>query len=43
MGGEQSRNERSFCQRVALRELPAVTMNDIVQMLESDFKERKMI
>ena len=41
VGGGQARSGRSFCQRVAVRELPAVTMNDIVRTLESDFKESK--
>ena len=40
-GGGQARSGRSFCQRVAVRELPPVTMNDIVGILESDFKEGK--
>ena len=41
VGGGQARSGRSFCQRVAVRELPAVTMNDIIRILESDFKESK--
>ena len=41
VGGETAKSGRSFCQRVAVRELPAVTMNDIVRILESNFKESK--
>ena len=41
VGGGQARSGRSFCQRVAVRELPAVTMNDIERILESNFKESK--
>ena len=41
VGGGQARSGRSFCQRVAVRELPAVTTNDIIRILESDFKEGK--
>ena len=41
VGGETAKSERSFCQRVAVRGLPAVTMNDIVRILESNFKESK--
>ena len=41
VGGSDVKSGRSFCHRVAVKELPAVTMNDIVQILESDFKEIK--
>ena len=41
VGGSDVKSGRSFCHRVAVKELPAVTMNDIVRILESDFKENK--
>ena len=41
VGGGQARSGRSSCQRVAVRELPAITMNDIVVILETHFKESK--
>ena len=41
VGGSDVKSGRSFCHKVAVKELPAVTMNDIVRILESDFKENK--
>ena len=41
VGGSDVKSGRSFCHRVAVKELPVVTMNNIVRILESDFKENK--
>ena len=43
VGGGQAESVRSFCQRAVVRELhvPAITMNAIVRILKSDFKENK--
>ena len=43
VGGGQAESGRLFCQRSVVRELhvPAITMNGIVRILKSDFKENK--
>ena len=41
VGGSDMNSGRSFCHRVAVSELPVITMNDIVRVLESDFQENK--
>ena len=41
VGGSDVRSGRSLCHKVAVKELPAVTMTDIVRILESDFKGGK--
>ena len=41
MGGGQAKGESLFCQRVAVKELPAITMNGIVRILQPDFKKGK--
>ena len=41
VGGYDVKSGRSSCHKVAVKELPAVTMNDIVGILESDFKENR--
>ena len=43
VGGSDVKSGRSFCHRVAVKELPAVTMNDIVRILESDLRKTKTI
>ena len=43
VGGGQARSGRLSCQRVDVRELPAVTMNDIVRILEHTSRKVKMI
>ena len=35
------RSRRSLCHKVTVREIPAVTMTDVVRVLESDFQEAK--
>ena len=32
---------RSFCHRVAVKEVPVVTMGEVIRVLESDFNEKK--
>ena len=39
VGGSDVRSGRSLCHKVAVREIPAVTLIDIVRVLESDFQE----
>ena len=41
VGGNAIKSGRSSCHKVAVKELPAVTMSDIVGILESDFKENR--
>ena len=41
VGGGNVEGETSFCHKVAVKELPVIQMNDIVRILESDFKETK--
>ncbi|XP_078352316.1 uncharacterized protein LOC144637013 [Oculina patagonica] len=41
VGGNDVKSETSFCHKVAVKELPAVLMSDVVRVLESDFKENK--
>ena len=41
VGGSDVRSGRSLCHKVAVKELPAVTMSDIVRVLESDFHGAK--
>ena len=41
VGGNDMKSGRSSCHKVAVKELPAVTMSDIVGILESDFKENR--
>ena len=41
VGGSDVRSERTLCHRVAVKELPAVSMRDILRVLESDFKDHK--
>jgi len=41
VGGSDVRSRRSLCHKVAVRELPGVTMTDIVRVLESDFQGAK--
>ena len=35
------KSEKSLWNRVAVKEVPVVTMKDIIRVLESDFKENK--
>jgi len=41
VGGSDVRSRRAFCQKVAVREIPAVNMTDIVRVLEADFQGAK--
>ena len=41
VGGRDVRSGRSLCHKVAVREIPAVTLIDIVRVLESDFQGAK--
>ena len=41
VGGSDVRSGQSLCHKVAVREIPAVTMTDIIQVLESDFQGAK--
>ena len=41
VGGSDVRSEQSLCHKVAVREIPAVTMIDIIRVLESDFQGDK--
>ena len=41
VGGSDVRSEQSLCHKVAVREIPAVTMTDIIRVLESDFQGAK--
>ena len=41
VGGSDVGSGRSLCHKVAVREIPAVTMTDIVRVLESDFQGAK--
>ena len=38
IGGSNVRSDRYLCDRVAVREIPAVMMTDILQVFESDFQ-----
>ena len=38
VGGSDARSGRSLCHKVAVREMPAATMTDIVRVLDSDFQ-----
>ena len=41
VGGSGVRSEKTLWHRVAVKELCAVSMRDILRVLESDFKEHK--
>ena len=41
VGGSDVRSGRSLCHKVAVKEIPAVTMTDIVRVLEADFQGAK--
>ena len=41
VGTRSANGGRSFCRRVVVKEVPVVTMNDIVRVLESDFIENR--
>ena len=41
VGGSDARSGRSLCHKVAVREMPAATMTDIVRVLDSDFQGAK--
>ena len=41
VGGSGAGNGRSLCHKVALREIPTVTMTDIIRVLESDLQGAK--
>ena len=41
VGGSDVRSEKTLCHRVAVKELSAVSMRDILRVLDSDFKEHK--
>ena len=41
VGGSNARSDRSLCHRVAVREIPIVTMTDILRVLESHFQGAK--
>ncbi|XP_068690840.1 uncharacterized protein [Montipora foliosa] len=41
VGGSDLRSEKTLCHRVAVKELPAVSMRDTLRVLESDFKDHK--
>ena len=41
VGKSDVRSRRSLCHKVAVRKIPAVTMNDIVRVFESDFQGAK--
>ena len=41
VGGSDVRSGQSLCHKVAVREIPAVTMTDIIRVLESDFQGAK--
>ncbi|XP_068707655.1 uncharacterized protein [Montipora foliosa] len=41
VGSSEVRSEKTLCHRVAVKELPAVSMRDILKVLESDFKDHK--
>ena len=41
VGGSDVKCGRSLCHKVAVREIPAVTITDIVRVLESDFQGAK--
>ena len=41
VGGSDVRSGQSLCHKVAVKEIPAVTMTDIVRVLESDFQGAK--
>ena len=41
VGGSEVWSEKTLCHRVAVKELPAVSMRDILRVLEYDFKEHK--
>ena len=43
VGGSDVRSEKTLCHRVAVKELCAVSMRDILRVLESDFKEHKKL
>ena len=38
IGGSNVRSDRQLCHRVAVREVPAVMMTDILRVFESDFQ-----
>ena len=41
VGGSDVRSQKTLCLRVAIKELPAVSMRDILRVLECDFKDHK--
>jgi len=41
VGGSDVRSRWALCHKVAVREIPAVTMTDIVRVLEADFQGAK--